>query len=92
MWTFIQDQILGMKGLSVLIGKLLTALGLDPVDVHGSLRISLSPESDKFDIDNFVDVLANAVARLREMSPLWNQEIDYDGVMCKKGNNSCKRC
>lgn len=70
----------------------LTALGLDPVDVHGSLRISLSPESDKFDIDNFVDVLANAVARLREMSPLWNQEIDYDGVMCKKGNDSCKRC
>ena len=29
MWTFIQDQILGMKWLSVLIGKLLTALGLD---------------------------------------------------------------
>ncbi len=29
MWTFIQDQILGMKWLSVLIGKLLTTLGLD---------------------------------------------------------------
>ena len=29
MWTFIQDQILGMKWLSVLIGKLLTAFGLD---------------------------------------------------------------
>ena len=29
MWTFIQDQILGMKWLSVLIGKLLATLGLD---------------------------------------------------------------
>ena len=29
MWTFIQDQILGMKWLSVLIGNLLNALGLD---------------------------------------------------------------
>lgn len=29
MWTFIQKQILGMKWLSVLIGKLLNALGLD---------------------------------------------------------------
>ena len=59
----------------------LTALGLDPVDVHGSLRISLAPESDEFDVDEFVDILSEAVARLREMSPLWNQELDYDGVM-----------
>ena len=29
MWTFIQDQILGMKWLRGLIGKLLTTLGLD---------------------------------------------------------------
>ena len=29
MWTFIQDQILGMKWLSFLIGNLLNALGLD---------------------------------------------------------------
>lgn len=29
MWTFIQDQILGMKWLSVLLGNLLNALGLD---------------------------------------------------------------
>ena len=29
MWTFIQDQILGMKWLNGSIGKLLTTLGLD---------------------------------------------------------------
>lgn len=29
MWTFIQDQVLGMKWLNHIIGKLLGALGLD---------------------------------------------------------------
>ena len=29
MWSFIQDQILGMKWLSILIGNLLNAIGLD---------------------------------------------------------------
>lgn len=69
----------------------LTALGLDPVDVHGSLRISLAPESDEFDVDEFVNILSEAVGRLREMSPLWNQELDYDGVMCRK-HDDCRRC
>ena len=59
----------------------LTALGLDPVDVHGSLRISLAPESQKFNIDEFVEVIASSVERLREMSPLWNQELDYNKVV-----------
>ena len=70
----------------------LTALGLDPVDIHGSLRISLGPESDSFDVDDFVSVVAESVQRLREMSPLWNQELDYDGVMCKKDHDDCRRC
>ena len=70
----------------------LTALGLDPVDVHGSLRISLAPESDAFDVDEFVDTIAEAVSRLRQMSPLWNQELDYDNIMCKKHSDTCKRC
>ena len=70
----------------------LTALGLDPVDVHGSLRISLAPESDNFNVDEFVNVIAESVARLREMSPLWNQELDYDGVMCKKHGDDCRMC
>ena len=70
----------------------LTALGLDPVDVHGSLRISLSPESDTFNIDEFVGIIAESVKRLRQMSPLWNQELDYDNIMCKKHSDTCKRC
>ena len=63
----------------------------DPVNVHGSLRISLAPESDEFDVDEFVNILSEAVKRLREMSPLWNQELDYDGVMCNK-HDDCRRC
>ena len=70
----------------------LTALGLDPVDVHGSLRISLAPESDAFDVDEFVNVIAEAVKRLRQMSPLWNQELDYDNIMCKKHEDNCRKC
>ena len=35
MWTFIQDQIFGMKWLRVLIGNLLNALGLDVTDKLG---------------------------------------------------------
>ena len=29
MWTFIQDQVLGMKWLNALIGRLLTAVVLE---------------------------------------------------------------
>lgn len=70
----------------------LTALGLDPVDVHGSLRISLAPESEAFNVDEFVETIAEAVKRLRQMSPLWNQELDYDNIMCKKHEDNCRKC
>ena len=39
MWTFIQEQILGMKWLSVLIGNLLNAVGLDiTVKLGGTIQ------------------------------------------------------
>ena len=59
----------------------LTALGLDPVDVHGSLRISLALESGEFDIDEFVEAIAQSVERLRKMSPLWNNDLDYNKIV-----------
>lgn len=62
----------------------LTALGLDPVDVHGSLRISLSPGTGDFDVDDFVDVIAKSVERLRQMSPLWNNDLDYNKIVGRK--------
>ncbi len=42
MWTFIQDQILGMKWLNALIGNLLSALGLDTTSrIGGSVQFFL---------------------------------------------------
>ena len=42
MWTFIQDQILGMKWLNSLIGKLLSAIGLDiSTRIGGSVQFFL---------------------------------------------------
>ena len=39
MWTFIQEQILGMKWLNVLIGRFLSALGLDTASrIGGSVQ------------------------------------------------------
>ena len=35
MWAFIQDQVLGMKWLNALIGKILSASGLDISDKFG---------------------------------------------------------
>lgn len=66
------------------LSPVLTALGLDPVDVHGSLRISLSPNSNEFDIDELVDAIAGAVETLRKMSPLWNQKLDYNRIVGRK--------
>lgn len=42
MWAFIQDQILGMKWLNSLIGKLLSAIGLDiSTRIGGSIQFFL---------------------------------------------------
>ena len=42
LWQFIQDQILGMKWLSALIGKGLSALGLDvTARVGGSIQFPI---------------------------------------------------
>ncbi len=50
----------------------LLAIGLKPELAHGSLRISLSEENTKEEIDKIVEVLVCSVNRLREMSPIWN--------------------
>lgn len=42
MWTFIQDQVLGMRWLSTMIGNLLTALGFDITgNIGGSIQFLL---------------------------------------------------
>lgn len=49
----------------------LMAIGLDEVDAHGSLRISLGKENTEEDIDYTIRAIKEVVERLRSMSPLW---------------------
>lgn len=71
---------------------ILKALGLDDVDVHGSLRLSLGLENSIEDVDVVVEAIKESVETLRKMSPLWNADKEYDEMMCKNNSNYCKRC
>jgi cysteine desulfurase len=51
----------------------LIAIGLDPAQVHGSLRLTLGRGSTGEDVSYVVDVLPGVVKSLRKMSPLWNR-------------------
>lgn len=75
--------MLDMNGICASSGSACTSGSLDPSHVllsiglpheiaHGSLRISLSDETTKEDIDYILEKLPNIVERLRAMSPVWN--------------------
>ena len=77
---------LGAKGICASSGSACTSGSLDPSHVllaiglphekaHGSLRITLGRYTTLEDIDYMVDVLAPAIAGLRDMSPLWEDFI-----------------
>jgi len=51
----------------------LLAIGLDPVQAHGSLRISLGRENTKEEVTYVSKVIPQIVKKLRVMSPLWNR-------------------
>jgi len=48
----------------------LAALGLEPEDSHGSLRMTLGVGNTGDDIDYAVEALVEEVAKLREISPI----------------------
>ena len=60
----------------------LSALGLEDAEIHGSLRLSLGTENNLEDVDVVVDAIDEVVAGLRRMSPLWdnenNQSLELD--------------
>ena len=49
----------------------LLAMGVPHEKAHGSLRLSISTDTTEEDIDYIIDKVSPIVARLREMSPLW---------------------
>lgn len=51
----------------------LLAIGLDPTEAHGSLRLSLGRMSTKEDVNDVANALPGIVNKLRNMSPLWNR-------------------
>ncbi len=51
----------------------LMALGLEEVQAHGSLRLTLGKENKVEDINYVVESIKDAVDTLRKMSPLWCQ-------------------
>lgn len=71
-----QNGICGSSGSACTSGSLdpshvLLAIGLPHEIAHGSLRLSLSEETTKEDIDYVVDQLKVIVEKLRSMSPLY---------------------
>ena len=56
----------------------LLAIGLPHEIAHGSLRLTLSEETTLEDIDFTVDQLKKIVARLREMSPLYEDFVKHN--------------
>ena len=70
------EGICGSSGSACTSGSLdpshvLLAIGLPHEIAHGSLRLTLSDETTKEDIDFVVEKVKEIVARLRDMSPLY---------------------
>ena len=71
-----QQGICASSGSACTSGSLepshvLLALGV-PVEVaHGSLRLSIGPENTEQEIDHILQAVPQVVARLRDMSPVW---------------------
>ncbi len=78
-----QKGICGSSGSACTSGSLdpshvLLAIGLPHEIAHGSLRLTLSDETTKEDIDYVVEQLSIIVERLRSMSPLYEDFIKED--------------
>ncbi len=76
---------LDLKGLAVSTGAacssgaiepshVLTAMGLRPERARASLRFSLGKQNTAADVDFALSLLPETVARLRELSPVWQKQ------------------
>lgn len=75
-----QNGIYGSSGSACTSGALdpshvLLAIGLPHEIAHGSLRLTLSEDNTKEDIDYVVETLKKVVGRLRDMSPLYEDFV-----------------
>lgn len=90
-FNFVEGEslIMGIKGIAVSSGSACTSASLEPSYVlralgrsdelaHSSLRITIGRFTTEQDIDYAATTLKDRVAKLRELSPLW--EMYRDGV------------
>ena len=90
-FNFVEGEslIMGVKGLAVSSGSACTSASLEPSYVlralgrsdelaHSSLRMTIGRFTTEEEIDYAVSTLKDRVAKLRELSPLW--EMYRDGV------------
>lgn len=55
---------------SVDASHVLYAIGVDPVDLHGSIRFSFGRFNTEDEVNRAVDMIKSSVEKLRAMSPL----------------------
>jgi len=90
-FNFVEGEslIMGVKGLAVSSGSACTSASLEPSYVlralgrsdelaHSSLRMTIGRFTTEEEIDYAVSALKDRVAKLRELSPLW--EMFKDGI------------
>lgn len=56
----------------------LLAIGLNEVEAHGSLRLTLGRENTGDDVDYVLNALQEVVGNLRAMSPLWGKSLEFE--------------
>jgi len=62
----------------LLPSHVLMAIGLNEVEAHGSLRLTLGRENTDEDVRYVIDVLPGIVENLRRMSPLWGKKLEIE--------------
>jgi cysteine desulfurase len=56
----------------------LLAIGLNEVQAHGSLRLTLGRENSDEEVDYVLEVLPEVVSKMRAISPLWKKKIEVE--------------
>lgn len=79
--------MLDEKGICASSGSACTSGSLDPSHVllsigrpheiaHGSLRLSLSAQNTREEVEQILEIVPKTVEYLRNMSPLWRDKIN----------------
>ena len=55
------------------VSPVLAAIGLEATLAQGSILLSLGADSSEADVDGFLEVFPKVVAKLRGLSPLWDE-------------------